>query len=201
MKGSLAENLTILEVAKYHNLEDFEYENFMKQYHKGVEVEKEHTSDESVAQDIAKDHLYEDKDYYNKLEKMERKNHINIHYKGSILNKEIKIVRKSGNEKKYEKQVEEVNRLIQILIDKDLSIIDGSSTWQAPIKYKPFKYVNGVLYEEYEELDLYKSRKFKKETWNTVKNKVKKQYMWLDNPIPNVMRLIKRKLRYEGINY
>lgn len=39
---------------------------------KGIEVEKEHTEDEELARQIAVDHLAEDPDYYNKLEKMEK---------------------------------------------------------------------------------------------------------------------------------
>lgn len=37
----------------------------------GIEVEKEHTSDEDVAKRIALDHLSELDDYYTKLKKME----------------------------------------------------------------------------------------------------------------------------------
>jgi hypothetical protein len=39
---------------------------------KGMKVEKEHTSDAAIAQEIAMDHLSEDPGYYQKLEKMER---------------------------------------------------------------------------------------------------------------------------------
>jgi hypothetical protein len=35
----------------------------------GIEVEKEHTDDESVAEEIARDHLAEDPHYYTKLKK------------------------------------------------------------------------------------------------------------------------------------
>lgn len=35
----------------------------------GIEVEKEHTDDESVAEKIARDHLQEDPHYYTKLKK------------------------------------------------------------------------------------------------------------------------------------
>ena len=38
---------------------------------KGIKVELEHTSDEKIAKEIAKDHLVEDPKYYDKLEKME----------------------------------------------------------------------------------------------------------------------------------
>ena len=35
----------------------------------GIEVEKEHTDDEEVAEKIARDHLQEDPHYYTKLKK------------------------------------------------------------------------------------------------------------------------------------
>jgi hypothetical protein len=38
---------------------------------KGIKVELEHTDDRQVAQEIAMDHLTEDPEYYDKLEKME----------------------------------------------------------------------------------------------------------------------------------
>lgn len=41
------------------------------QLQKGTQVETEHTKDKSLAKEIAKDHLTEDKDYYKKLERME----------------------------------------------------------------------------------------------------------------------------------
>jgi len=47
--------------------EDFDKE----QLEAGTEVEKEHTKDPKVAQEIAMDHLKEDPDYYKKLKKME----------------------------------------------------------------------------------------------------------------------------------
>lgn len=39
---------------------------------KGMDVEREHTSDDAVAKEIAKDHLTEDPEYYDKLDKMEK---------------------------------------------------------------------------------------------------------------------------------
>lgn len=38
----------------------------------GIKVELEHTSDRSIAKEIAKDHLTEDKDYYRKLKQIEK---------------------------------------------------------------------------------------------------------------------------------
>lgn len=48
-------------------------ENFDKdQLAKGIKVEMEHTSDRRIAQEIAMDHLTEDKDYYKKLAQIEK---------------------------------------------------------------------------------------------------------------------------------
>ena len=41
---------------------------------KGIKHEMEHTNDEQVAKEIAKDHLKEDGAYYDKLEQMKLKN-------------------------------------------------------------------------------------------------------------------------------
>lgn len=42
-----------------------------QQLAKGIKVELEHTSDDKIATEIAMDHLMEDKEYYDKLEKIE----------------------------------------------------------------------------------------------------------------------------------
>jgi len=43
-----------------------------KELSKGRKVELEHTNNPEIAEEIARDHLFEDKDYYKKLEKMEK---------------------------------------------------------------------------------------------------------------------------------
>lgn len=43
-----------------------------EQLNMGKEVEKEHTTDEDVAETIAKHHLSEDPKYYTKLKKVEK---------------------------------------------------------------------------------------------------------------------------------
>lgn len=45
-----------------------------KQLEIGIKVEMEHTKDAAIAEEIAKDHLTEDPEYYSKLEKMEEEN-------------------------------------------------------------------------------------------------------------------------------
>jgi hypothetical protein len=46
---------------------------------KGVKVESEHTNDKEVKKEIAKDHLTEDDEYYDKLEKIEKPSHAPRH--------------------------------------------------------------------------------------------------------------------------
>ncbi len=43
------------------------------QLRKGTKVEMEHTSNKKIAEEIARDHLTEDKNYYKKLAKMEKR--------------------------------------------------------------------------------------------------------------------------------
>lgn len=47
---------------------DFDMKNILK----GMKVEREHTTDKRIQKEIAKDHLTEDPQYYQKLEKMEK---------------------------------------------------------------------------------------------------------------------------------
>jgi hypothetical protein len=61
-------NLTTL--AKKHKI-DISF--LFNQLRKGISIEKEHTSHEDVAREIALDHLGEDPHYYDKLAKMEKK--------------------------------------------------------------------------------------------------------------------------------
>lgn len=42
-----------------------------KELKRGIEVEREHTTDASIAKEIAMDHLSEDTQYYRRLSKME----------------------------------------------------------------------------------------------------------------------------------
>lgn len=51
------------------------------QMRKGEKVESEHTSSKAIAKEIARDHLVEDKKYYDKLEKMEKKAFLKAFFK------------------------------------------------------------------------------------------------------------------------
>jgi len=65
-----AKTRTPEQIAKKHNCD---LETINKQLDKGTQVEKEHTSNEKAAREIASDHMWELKDYYDRLEKMEKK--------------------------------------------------------------------------------------------------------------------------------
>jgi cell division protein FtsB len=84
---------------------------------------------------------------------------------------------KGGNIPTIEKRVAEVNKLIAEGNDKGLEVVDESTTWQSPMKYKPLKYSNGVLYVEYEELDLYKHNRGGGSEWKKEKYRVGKNEM------------------------
>ena len=59
------------QVGKHRNVPDEEYD--ADQLARGIEIEKEHTDDEKISKEIAKDHLSEIPDYYTRLDRMERK--------------------------------------------------------------------------------------------------------------------------------
>jgi hypothetical protein len=68
LKGGLADNKSLEDLAKKHNVELSDIE---KQFEIGLKKEKEHTSNNEEAEEIVMDHLYEDPKYYNKLKKVE----------------------------------------------------------------------------------------------------------------------------------
>jgi len=66
--GGLSQGKTLYDIAKHHKVD---VKLLRSQLRKGIKVELEHTSDKSIAKEIAMDHLYEDPFYYDKLEKIE----------------------------------------------------------------------------------------------------------------------------------
>lgn len=62
---------SVEEIAKKHNVS---VDVINKELEMGVSIEKEHTSDDKVAREIALDHLAELPDYYTKLKKVENDN-------------------------------------------------------------------------------------------------------------------------------
>ena len=70
--GGLSDGMTLKDLANHQKTD---IETLISQMEKGINVEKEHTSDISIAIEIAMDHIYEDLHYYDKLEDMESKPH------------------------------------------------------------------------------------------------------------------------------
>jgi hypothetical protein len=66
--GGLSDGMDIEDIAKLH---DVSVEHIQGQLDKGIKVEMEHSDDEGVAQKISLDHLVENANYYDELEKME----------------------------------------------------------------------------------------------------------------------------------
>lgn len=75
--GGLSKGMTLRDIAKKHTQENSKdkiedtLQRLKKQLVKGTKVEMEHTSDPVIAFEIAKDHLSEDPEYYDKLKKIE----------------------------------------------------------------------------------------------------------------------------------
>lgn len=65
----------VLKGGKADNKSDKDFDP--KSLKKGMKVEREHTSNPKMQKEIAQDHLTEDKKYYEKLEKMEKKAGVN----------------------------------------------------------------------------------------------------------------------------
>jgi hypothetical protein len=73
--GGLSKNISILDIAKRWTSDDkditYVLDMLLRELNTGTEVELEHTNDLKIAKEIAKDHLYEDPNYYSKLKKIE----------------------------------------------------------------------------------------------------------------------------------
>jgi gamma-glutamylcyclotransferase (GGCT)/AIG2-like uncharacterized protein YtfP len=78
LKGGLADDKTLIQLAKKHDAKGYYHIQDMvkllkKQLEMGMKVEMEHTDSKEKAHEIAMDHLWEDPSYYSKLKKMETK--------------------------------------------------------------------------------------------------------------------------------
>ncbi len=78
LKGGLADNKSLIQLAKKHNAKNIHQidslvKELKKQLEAGIKVEMEHTDSEVKAKEIAMDHLWEDPRYYVKLKKIEAK--------------------------------------------------------------------------------------------------------------------------------
>jgi len=106
---------------------------------------------------------------------------------------------KGGNITAVEKRVTEVNELIEMGKKNNVSVTDTGNTWQSPMKYKPFIYKNGVLYEEYDELDLYLYAKTGERKWRIEKNKYTKVGDGVDTQkqvLSHVFKMYRKELKY-----
>lgn len=66
--GGLADGMTLEDLANYH---ETTIDDLIEKVSDGVNAEMEHTTEISIAIEIAMDHIYEDLNYYNKLKKIE----------------------------------------------------------------------------------------------------------------------------------
>jgi len=62
--GGLSKGMTLAQIADKHKVD---LDTIKKEFKKGVNVEMEHTTDIRVAAEIARDHIFEDPKYYDKL--------------------------------------------------------------------------------------------------------------------------------------
>jgi hypothetical protein len=70
LEGGIADGKSLEDIANKHKKD---ITSIQRQLNKGIKVEMEHTKDKSKAKEIAMDHIFEDPNYYNKLEKIESK--------------------------------------------------------------------------------------------------------------------------------
>jgi hypothetical protein len=79
---------------------------------------------------------------------------------------------KQKNVSSIQKRVDEINDMIRYANEHNLEVVDKSQTWEAPMKFEPLKYSNGVLYVKYQKLDLYKYNRGKGTSWQKESYKV-----------------------------
>ena len=119
IKGGLADNKTLVQLAKKHDAKGYYHiqdmiKSLKKQIEMGLKVEMEHTNDKDKAMEITMDHLWEDPNYYSKLKKMETKESMGADSSGAFVGPTFggvikkKDLYKSGNYKKYNVNEEEV---------------------------------------------------------------------------------------------
>lgn len=117
--------------------------------------------------------------------------------------------KKGGNVSSIEKRVKDVNNLIQLGNDNELEVVDSTTTWEAPMKYNPIKYTNGVLYISYQELDLYSYLKRGTSQWKKENYKIGKNEMGENifkgsaqtDALSHIARMYRKALREAGIQY
>lgn len=81
VKGGLADKDSVDSIAKKH---DVSVDHIQSQLKMGVKVEREHTNSDSVAREIALDHLFEDPNYYTELKKIHQESSQHVRISGLI---------------------------------------------------------------------------------------------------------------------
>jgi hypothetical protein len=117
--------------------------------------------------------------------------------------------KKGGNVPSIEKRIAVVNNLIALGNANNLNVFDTSNSWEAPMKYNPLKYTNGVLYVSYQELDLYLylkrgGTKYKKESYKVGKNEMGENVFKgsaQTDTLTKIANMYRKALRSAGIQY
>ena len=134
IKGGLADNKTLVQIAKKHDAKGYYHiqdmiKSLKKQIEMGLKVEMEHTDDKDKAMEITLDHLWEDPSYYTKLKKMETKESMGADSAGAFVGPAFgsmikkKDLYKPNNFKKYNVNEEEV---------KEATDASSSGAYDAP---------------------------------------------------------------------
>lgn len=117
--------------------------------------------------------------------------------------------KKGGNVPSIEKRIAVVNNLIALGNANNLNVFDTNNSWEAPMKYNPLKYTNGVLYVSYQELDLYLylkrgGTKYKKESYKVGKNEMGENVLKgsaQTDTLTKIANMYRKALRSAGIQY
>lgn len=97
--GGLSKGKSLQEIADMHNVS---LSSVKKELAKGKKVESEHTSDKKLAEKIAKDHLYENPNYYTILDE------VGLKYGGKIITYKNKYNKKYGYPANQSHDLEEI---------------------------------------------------------------------------------------------
>jgi hypothetical protein len=88
--GGKSEGKSLVDIAKKYAGDYYDYKNVLevvkRELKNGIKIEMEHTSDVKVAAEIARDHIWEDLHYYEKLKKaeLEEMGSNDVHFKNII---------------------------------------------------------------------------------------------------------------------
>lgn len=151
--GRKAKGVSVKKIADMHNVTE---KYLRKQLQRGQKVELEHTTDEAVAYAIAKDHIYENPDYYILLGKIEMKAN------GGEVKKEWVIVKPNGYyslnassgggrflpslEMAYTYSEEEAKKLAETLQKESPNVTIKAVKYGTPLENDPYdKYAKGGL--------------------------------------------------------